>query len=78
MCLAFYAGCRWSDAAYLRISHFTFDADGVTITIPRSKTDKLGQGEEVYFQTALHPVCPVSLLQDYIAKLNYGARDGHF
>ena len=78
MCLAFYAGCRWSDAAFLRISHFKFEADGVAITVPRSKTDQLGQGEEVYIQSALHPACPVSLLQDYIAKLNYGAKDGHF
>lgn len=77
MCLAFYAGCRWSDAAFLRLSNLKFDSEGVAITIPKSKTDQLGRGETVYVQHADSPYCPVILLQDYIAKLCYGERDGY-
>ena len=77
MCLAFYAGCRWSDAVALRMSHLKFDPDGVTILIPKSKTDQLGKGETVYIHYANQPCCPVLLLVDYIRKLNYGERDGY-
>ena len=77
MCLAFYAGCRWSDAAFLCLSNLSFDASGVAVTIPKSKTDQLAKGETVYIQYAAHPACPVILLQDYIAKLRYGDRDGY-
>ena len=76
MCLAFYAGCRWSDAVALRLSHLKFDPDGVTILIPKSKTDQFGKGETVYIHYANQPCCPVLLLVDYIRKLNYGDRDG--
>ena len=77
MCLAFYAGCRWSDAVALRMSHLTFDPEGVTILIPKSKTDQLGRGETVYIRYANQPCCPVLLIVDYIRKLNYGERDGY-
>ena len=77
MCLAFYAGCRWSDASSLRVSHLKFDNEGVHITISQSKTDQLKRGETVYIQYASHEFCPVLLLQDYLAKLRYGDRDGY-
>ena len=78
MCFAFYAGCRWSDTVALRISHLQFDSDGLSITIPKSKTDQLGRGETVYIQFAMHPACPVSLIQDYIERLLYEAhQDGY-
>ena len=77
MCLAFYAGCRWSDASSLRVSNLKFDTEGVSVTIPKSKTDQLGLGETVYVQYAEHSSCPVTLLQDYITKLRYGDRDGY-
>ena len=76
MCLAFYAGCRWSDATNLRLSHLKFDPEGVAVKIPKSKTDQLGRGETVFVQYAAHESCPVLLLQDYITKLRYGDRDG--
>ena len=77
MCFAFYAGCRWSDTVALRLSHLQFDSDGLSITIPKSKTDQLGRGETVYIQFASHPACPVSLIQDYIERLLYeDSQDG--
>ena len=39
MCLEFYGGCRWNDVSKLKISHCTFDFDGVSVFIPCSKTD---------------------------------------
>ena len=71
MCFAFYAGCRWSDSISLKVSHLQFDSDGVSVTIPKSKTDQLGRGETVYIQFATHPSCPVTLIQDYIDRLHY-------
>ena len=77
MCLAFYAGCRWSDAVALKTNHLKFQADGVSIFIPKSKTDQFGKGETVFirYADADHPCCPVLLLQDYLRKLHYGDRD---
>ena len=62
----------------MRVSHLQFDSDGLSITIPRSKTDQLGRGETVYIQFAAHPACPVSLIQDYIDRLHYDdGQDGY-
>ena len=76
MCLAFYAGCRWSDASQLKVSHLQFVPEGVNITIPKSKTDQLQKGDTVFINYAEHQYCPVTLLQDYLARLRYGDRDG--
>ena len=76
MCLAFYAGCCWNDASQLKDSHLQFVTDGVNITIPKSKTDQLQKGETVFINYAEHQYCPVTLLQDYLARLRYGERDG--
>ena len=62
MCFAFYAGCRWSDSISLRLSHLQFDSDGVSVTIPKSKTDQLGRGETVYITYSSTPTCPVTCL----------------
>ena len=78
MCLAFCARCRWSDVCHPRLSHLQFDADGVFVTIPKSKTDQLSKGEVVFVQFADHPACLVLLSQDNIAKLQYGECDGFF
>ena len=77
MCLAFYAGCRWSDASQLKISHLQFVNEGVNIVIPKSKTDQLQKGDTAFIKYAEHPYCPVILLQDYISRLRYGDRDGY-
>ena len=78
MCFVFYAGSIWSDTIALKISHLQFDSDGVSITIPKSKTDQLGKGETVYIQYASHPACPVTLIQDYLERLHYlDGQDGY-
>ena len=76
MSLAFYADYRWSDASQLKVSNLKFENEGVHITIPKSKTDQFSKGETVFIQYAEHECCPVILLQDYLAKLRYGDRDG--
>ena len=76
MCLAFYAGCRWSDAIVLKTTHLSFESEGVSILIPRSKTDQFSRGESVFIRYAEHSACPVQLLVDYLRRLNYGEREG--
>ena len=80
MNLSFFAGCRWSDLALLKLSHFKFSdsQDGVSIHIPRSKTDQLGRGDDVFIKAIQSPSCPVLFLKDYFAKLNYEGQDGFF
>jgi hypothetical protein len=38
---------RCSELAAMEVTHLDWSASGVTIRIPRSKTDQEGEGEEV-------------------------------
>lgn len=61
------------------VSHLTFNHAGVVISIPRSKTDQFGEGQEVSIPRIANPErCPVVALEewlDVLARLR-GSRSG--
>ena len=42
----------------------------MTIKVEKSKTDQLRQGDEVIIAKSGGIACPVSILQDYLTRLN--------
>ena len=67
-----YAGFfRSEEVMSIRRSHITFDDDYMTIKVEKSKTDQLGQGDEVTIAQTGGSACPVSILRDYLSRLNF-------
>ena len=57
----------------LQLSH-----DGVTIRIPRSKTDQYRQGNEVVIARTTSDTCPVAMLEEYIRRAEIDLRSQLF
>ncbi len=63
----FAGSLRRSELAAIRIEDLTWHKRGVTILIPRSKTDQEGEGREVEIPYGLHDVsCPVMALENWL------------
>ncbi|WP_020398969.1 site-specific integrase [Kordiimonas gwangyangensis] len=65
--IGFAAALRRTEIADLDIKHVTIAAEGVTITLPRAKGDRLGRGESVF--VSRHDddrLCPVKALEDWL------------
>ncbi|MFC4347958.1 tyrosine-type recombinase/integrase [Kordiimonas lipolytica] len=65
--LGFAAALRRSEIAHIELKHINIGKDGLTLTLPRSKADRLGQGETIF--VARHPtkrLCPVAAVEDWI------------
>lgn len=73
--LGFAAALRRTEIAHLAYEHVTIAKDGLTLTLPRSKADRLGLGETIYVSRHSNTrLCPVAALE---AWLEYrGKKDG--
>lgn len=67
--VGFAGGFRRSELARLRLQDLTFDAQGVTVTLVRSKTDQQGKGRVVALPHGPGRMCPVKLLKAWIQRL---------
>lgn len=70
---------RASEMVANRVENLRFDHRGVTILIPRSKTDQEGNGQTVTIVRTANPAtCPVVALEEWIEALTElrGARSG--
>ncbi|CAH3128854.1 unnamed protein product, partial [Porites lobata] len=66
-----YAGFfRSEEVTSIRRNHITFHDGYMTIKVEKSKTDQLRQGDEVIIAQSGGSVCPVSILRDYLSRLN--------
>ncbi len=63
--LGFASACRRSELASLTVDHVTEVAEGLIITIERSKTDQEGQGQEVAVPRGVR-ACPVAALRAWL------------
>ena len=50
--------------------NITFHDDFMTIKVEKSKTDQLRQGDELIIAQSGGTACPVSILRDYLTRLN--------
>ena len=66
-----YAGLfRSGEVTSIRRSHIKFLEDHMIIKVKKSKTDQLRQGDEVVIACSGGSACPVSILQQYLSRLN--------
>ena len=73
--VGFAGGFRRSELARLKVENLVFDAQGVTVTLVRSKTDQQGKGRVVALPPGLGRMCPVKLLKAWIQLLSGLAPD---
>jgi integrase len=57
---------RRSELVALDVADLEFSAEGVRVTIRRSKTDQLGSGDTIGILSSGSPTCPVAALQRWI------------
>ena len=69
VCLLAFAGFfRYDQLANIRPCDLQLSPDGVTIGIPRSKTDQYRQGNEVVIARTRSDTCPVAMLEEYLRR----------
>ena len=68
--LGFTGAFRRSELAALNIEDFAFDEEGLVVTLPKSKTNQLGQAEEkaIYYSPDV-ATCPIRSLQAWLRVL---------
>lgn len=65
--VGFASALRRSELAAVEVAHLKWNNDGVTILIPKSKTDQTGEGREVELIYGRRPdTCPVRALQCWL------------
>jgi integrase len=65
--VGFAGSLRRSELAAIRVEDLAWHRKGVTISIPRSKTDQEGEGREVEILLGVHDLtCPVMALENWL------------
>lgn len=78
-CVVNYAAfLRFDELVHIRAMDVKFQDDYMCIAIPKSKTDRLRKGDEVVVARAASKLCPVSMLQNYMARAGILNEDPHF
>lgn len=73
--IGFCAALRRSELCRIRYEDLQFTAEGLILTLPRSKTDQTGEGRKIGIPFGKGRVCPIKTLQDWLAMS--GITDGH-
>ncbi|HYD62840.1 MAG TPA: site-specific integrase [Noviherbaspirillum sp.] len=64
--IGFFGGFRRSELVSLDVTHVAWEADGIVITLPRSKTDQEGQGIVKAIPYGDGPCCPATALRVWL------------
>jgi integrase len=67
--IGFACALRRSEIAAIKTSHLEFTGKGVTLSIPKSKTDQQGAGHKIGIKYAGGAVCPVRTLKEWLDEL---------
>lgn len=65
--LGYFGGYRRSEIASLHVEHVAWEAEGIVITLPRSKTDQRGEGIIKAIPYGDEVCCPVTALRAWLA-----------
>jgi integrase len=66
--VGFYGGFRRSELVTIDMEHISWEREGMTISLPRSKTDQTGQGIIKAIPLGCDPYCPVTALRRWIER----------
>jgi len=64
--IGFFGAFRRSELVTLNIKDLTWEPEGLIITLPRSKTDQIGEGKTKALPYGEPPLCPVNVLQKWL------------
>ncbi len=67
--LGFCGALRRSELVAVKIEDLEFTAQGIVLTIPKSKTDQAGNGRKIGIPKGRGRVCPVQAISDWILSL---------
>jgi integrase len=68
--VGFFGGFRRSELVAIRVEHISWEIEGMTITLPRSKTDQTGEGIIKALPFGSGPRCPVNALRVWLERAN--------
>ena len=68
--LGFYGALRGSELIMIHVEHVEFLDKGLRICIPRSKTDRINDGQQVFLPTlgSCNRTCPISLTRQWLEE----------
>lgn len=64
--LGFTGALRRSELCAVNVEDMEFNAQGIVLTIPRSKTDQSGEGQKVGIPFGRSKVCPVQAIKNWL------------
>lgn len=68
--LGFCGALRRSELVAVKAEDIEFTAQGIILTLPRSKTDQTGQGRKIGIPKGRGRICPVMAVNDWLAHLS--------
>lgn len=71
--IGFFAGLRRSELVAIEVSHLGWQTEGLTITLPRSKTDQMGEGIVKAVPYGDGACCPATALRTWLAAAGIDA-----
>lgn len=71
--LGFFGAFRRSELAAVRVEDLAWEAEGLLVTLPRSKTDQAGQGIVKAIPYGEGPCCPARALRAWLEAAGIGA-----
>ncbi|MEE9493015.1 MAG: tyrosine-type recombinase/integrase [Gammaproteobacteria bacterium] len=71
--IGFFGAFRSEELATIQVQHVAWDDDGITINLPRSKTDQEGKGISKSIPWSGHSICPATALKRWLQIDNDGA-----
>lgn len=72
--LGFCGALRRSELVAVRVEDIEFGSQGITLTLPRSKTDQKGEGRKIGIPRGRGRICPVQAVSDWV--MHSGAEQG--
>lgn len=72
--LGFCGALRRSELVAVQVEDMEFNSQGIVLTLPRSKTDQMGQGRKIGIPRGRGRICPVQSVIDWLLQI--GAESG--
>lgn len=66
--IGFCAALRRSELCCIRYEDLQFTAEGLILTLQRSKTDQTGEGRKIGIPQGRGKICPIQMLKDWLTR----------
>lgn len=66
LCVGFFGAFRARELLSIQLDHLSWQSQGLTVSLPRSKTDQSGEGQSCALPILNNTVCPVMALKQWL------------